>query len=107
MKKRDTGTELLRIIAIMFSAIAMKMYLGNSDSGLVQKLLRIFARSDLYSIMPFLISMFLFFVFKEIKIKYNKVMLLVAKSTFGIYLIHDNQMFFNLYGKNNKCGVFK
>lgn len=84
---------------IMFSAISMKMYLENSDSGLVQKLLRIFSRSDLYSIMPLLISLFLFFVFKERKIKHNKVILLVAKSTFGIYLIHDNQMFFNFLWK--------
>ena len=48
---------------------------------------------DMKEIMCIISSLSLFCFFKNINIKYNKVINIISSTTFGIYLIHDNVMF--------------
>lgn len=46
-----------------------------------------------HSILLFIDSVFLFYIFKTLKIKNSKIINAVASTTFGIYLFHENQIF--------------
>ena len=47
---------------------------------------------DLQKIPVFLMSLFLFIGFKNLKVRYNKVINTISMATFGVYLIHDNPL---------------
>ena len=85
--------SLIGLLSITFSAKVYLLYNGGVSSGIFGKLLGVLADSSLYSVMSLAISVLFFIVFSKINIKANTVVLSVAKSTFGIYLIHDNVLF--------------
>lgn len=46
-----------------------------------------------HSILFFANSIFMFYIFKNIKLKNSKFINIIASTTFGIYLFHENQIF--------------
>lgn len=46
-----------------------------------------------HSILFFINSIFMFYMFKNIKLKQSKFINVIASTTFGIYLFHENQIF--------------
>ena len=91
---------LLMSLFIMFGARTMQLYLGADYGGKIAKLIRIFADYSTRSIMTFAISILLFCVFLSINFRGNRMFFHISKATFGVYLIHDNPLFYKYMWEN-------
>ena len=63
---------------------------------------RIIGDTGLYDIMPLFVALFMFLVFKNLNLNTPNWIMCIASSTFGIYLIHDNEVF-RTYLWNDIC----
>jgi len=72
---------------LTFSSVIIFDFIGNKNSLFLQHATYLFGMNKLSTL---LISLFLFLTFKNMKIKYNKLINIVSSATFGIYLIHDS-----------------
>nr|MCR4902530.1 acyltransferase [Butyrivibrio sp.] len=56
-----------------------------------------FIRFDNYGIIPVILSVTIFELFRRVKIKNSKIINFLGSSTFMIYLVHDNEFWWNLW----------
>lgn len=73
---------LSTIITMITYIIVMTMFFVNFENS--------FYFYEMHTVFIFLISFLLFLAFKKMNIKYNKIVNKLAATTFGIYLVHDN-----------------
>ena len=71
-----------------FSSVIVFDFLGIKFSFFTEHATYLFGINKLTTL---LISLFLFLTFKNMKIKYSKVINIIGSATFGIYLIHDSE----------------
>lgn len=77
----------LLFLIIYFSILIIYYFVGLKFPFFAKRVTSFFEMQKLPIV---LISIFLFIGFLNLKIKYNKIINLIASATFGVYLIHDN-----------------
>ena len=87
----------LGIVSVIALLIVFIILASASNTNLI--LYANFAK-DIYYILIFVLAIFIFLYFKELKIKQNKVINFFAKGSFAVYLIHDNPNLRNLIWKD-------
>ncbi len=60
-----------------------------------------FIRFDNYGIIPVILSVTIFELFRRIKIKNSKIINFLGSSTFMVYLVHDNEFWWNLWKEHD------
>lgn len=85
---------LIFFSAYNINAVNIENYLINSSKG--------FSQSIIYfgnnSILVVILSLCIFEIFTRLKIKNNKFINYIASGTFMVYLLHDNGLFYSLWG---------
>ena len=86
--KYRSGECILCSLILLILTYILKTCLGMCDINILNNLgVRLY---DLKSFALFAISLFMFIGFKNMNIKDNDYINIIAKATFGVYLIHDN-----------------
>ena len=84
----------------MLGARTLQLYLGANYGGKIAELIKVFAEYNPNSIMSLVISILMFCVFLPIQFRGNKMFFSISNATFGVYLIHDNPLFYKYMWEN-------
>ncbi|MBP7060077.1 MAG: acyltransferase family protein [Lachnospiraceae bacterium] len=80
----------------------IKNYFLNDKTGnLVQPFFQSISKYNDSSIVVILIGLCMFEIFRRIKVPTSRTINFLAKSTFMIYLIHDNSFFYSIWGNKD------
>lgn len=88
---------LIFFSAYNINAVNIENYLINSSKGFSQSIIN-FGNN---SILVVILSLCIFEIFARLKIKNNKFINYIASGTFMVYLLHDNGLFYSLWGTIN------
>ena len=91
---------LIMSLFIMLGARTLQLYLGANYGGKIAELIKVFAEYNPNSIMSLVISILMFCVFLPIQFRGNKMFFSISNATFGVYLIHDNPLFYKYMWEN-------
>lgn len=95
LKNQKINFAMSLILIFLFVVwITAILILRNKFSVINSRFVEFFSYPFALNRFPILFcSIFVFAFFKNLKIKYNKIVNLVASTTFGVYLIHENPFF--------------
>jgi len=76
-------------------------FLNDKTDNLVQPFFQSISKYNDSSIVVILIGLCMFEIFRRIKVPTSRTINFLAKSTFMIYLIHDNSFFYSIWGNKD------
>lgn len=95
-KNAKSGFAITTILIICISLLMNLIATELDISVLFRQTVRITTTRNIFIIID---ALFMFYMFKNMKMKYSKIINIFGKSTFGVYILHENILFKK--GKNS------
>ena len=105
------GIVLVLSIVVVYALLCLSYYNSTIEGLNISKVQGLGFNQSLdtfkvFSIVPFVIAILMFELFRRINMKSNAMINALASSSFMVYILHDNEFFRSLLGEYNLISLF-